>query len=134
MPRAEKDGTLLKVARVAQLDRVTASEAAGCGFDSRLAHHFCLHCPIPEIRSLGRYLSYLLVQNRRMKNRFIPVRILRTKRLIATFGTAQLYTNTDGHLELAGGTREDITAAKEWMSLFMHEAVPYTSWKKPRAR
>lgn len=30
-------------ARVAQLDRVTASEAAGCGFNSRLAHHiFCL--------------------------------------------------------------------------------------------
>ena len=28
------------VARVAQLDRVTASEAAGCGFNSRHAHHF----------------------------------------------------------------------------------------------
>ncbi len=27
-------------ARVAQLDRVTASEAAGCGFNSRRAHHF----------------------------------------------------------------------------------------------
>jgi small subunit ribosomal protein S21 len=27
-------------ARVAQLDRVTASEAAGCGFNSRHAHHF----------------------------------------------------------------------------------------------
>lgn len=27
-------------ARVAQLDRVTASGAAGCGFDSRRAHHF----------------------------------------------------------------------------------------------
>ena len=26
-------------ARVAQLDRVTASEAEGCGFDSRRAHH-----------------------------------------------------------------------------------------------
>ena len=29
-----------KAARVAQLDRVTASEAAGCGFNSRHAHHF----------------------------------------------------------------------------------------------
>jgi hypothetical protein len=28
-----------KAARVAQLDRVTASEAAGCGFNSRHAHH-----------------------------------------------------------------------------------------------
>jgi hypothetical protein len=27
-------------ARVAQLDRVTASEAAGCGFNSRRAHQF----------------------------------------------------------------------------------------------
>src|SRR5579883_1516459 len=27
-------------ARVAQLDRVTASEAAGCGFNSRHAHQF----------------------------------------------------------------------------------------------
>src|ERR1041385_6176250 len=27
------------VARVSQLDRVTASEAAGCGFNSRHAHH-----------------------------------------------------------------------------------------------
>jgi hypothetical protein len=27
-------------ARVAQLDRVTASGAAGCGFNSRRAHHF----------------------------------------------------------------------------------------------
>ena len=35
-------------ARVAQLDRVTASEAAGCGFNSRRAHQFrplfCRHC------------------------------------------------------------------------------------------
>ena len=29
-------------ARVAQLDRVTASEAAGCGFNSRHAHQFGL--------------------------------------------------------------------------------------------
>jgi hypothetical protein len=27
------------VARVAQLDRASASEAEGCGFDSRRAHH-----------------------------------------------------------------------------------------------
>jgi hypothetical protein len=33
-------GVLEAVARVAQLDRVTASEAAGCGFNSRHAHHF----------------------------------------------------------------------------------------------
>lgn len=33
-------GMSINFARVAQLDRVTASEAAGCGFNSRRAHHF----------------------------------------------------------------------------------------------
>ena len=29
----------------------------------------------------------------------------------------------DGKLELKGGSREDRSAAKEWISMFMHEAV-----------
>jgi hypothetical protein len=36
-------------ARVAQLDRVAASEAVGCGFNSRRAHQFPLFIPIPTI-------------------------------------------------------------------------------------
>ena len=31
---------LVKVARVAQLDRASVSEAEGCGFNSRFAHQF----------------------------------------------------------------------------------------------
>jgi hypothetical protein len=30
----------------------------------------------------------------------------------------------DGKLELKDGSPEDRTAAKEWISLFMHDAVP----------
>ena len=29
----------------------------------------------------------------------------------------------DGKLELRGGSKEDRQAAKEWISLFMHDAV-----------
>ena len=41
MGRSRGDSDI--VARVAQLDRVSASEAAGCGFNSRRAHHFPRH-------------------------------------------------------------------------------------------
>ena len=46
--------------------------------------------------------------------------------LIASFGDARLVRQLDGKMELRGGTPEDRTAAKEWISLFMHEAVPRT--------
>jgi hypothetical protein len=36
-------------ARVAQLDRVAASEAEGCGFNSRRAHQFLHSIPWPAI-------------------------------------------------------------------------------------
>ena len=39
------------------------------------------------------------------------------------FGQARLVKKLDGKLELVGGTREDRTAAREWISLFFHEAV-----------
>lgn len=45
-------------------------------------------------------------------------------RLIASFGNARLIKNWNGVLELRGGSEDDRTAAKEWISLFCHEAVP----------
>ena len=48
----------------------------------------------------------------------------KSERLITTFGKAQLVGLPDGSLELRGGQPQDQTAAKEWISLFMHEAVP----------
>jgi hypothetical protein len=44
--------------------------------------------------------------------------------LVARFGRAKLLSRADGRVELHGGTASDHTEAKEWVSLFMHEAVP----------
>jgi hypothetical protein len=43
--------------------------------------------------------------------------------LIACFGEARLLNRADGRVELRGGSEADRTEAKEWVSLFMHEAV-----------
>jgi hypothetical protein len=43
--------------------------------------------------------------------------------LIATFGTARLVRHLDGRHELIGGTEDDLTAAREWCSLFAHDLV-----------
>jgi hypothetical protein len=44
--------------------------------------------------------------------------------LVASFGQARLVRLADGKTELRGGSPEDRAAAKEWISLFWHEAVP----------
>ena len=44
--------------------------------------------------------------------------------LVARFGRAKLLSRADGRVELRGGTSADRTEAKEWISLFMHDAVP----------
>lgn len=40
----------------------------------------------------------------------------------ASFGEARLFRKPNGDYELVGGTAGDRVAAKEWVSLFMHEA------------
>lgn len=45
-------------------------------------------------------------------------------RVILRFGHADLVAVQRGRLELRGGTSADRTEAKEYISLFMHEAVP----------
>lgn len=42
---------------------------------------------------------------------------------IATFGNARLVKKLDGKYELIGGSRDDRRAAREWCSLFLHEAA-----------
>ena len=42
---------------------------------------------------------------------------------LATLGGARLVKHLDGKIELIGGTPADHTAAKEWISLFLHDAV-----------
>ncbi|MGC3960510.1 MAG: hypothetical protein QM813_22045 [Verrucomicrobiota bacterium] len=42
---------------------------------------------------------------------------------LATFGKARLIQKPNGKIELIGGTVADRIAAKEWVSLFLHEAT-----------
>jgi hypothetical protein len=44
-------------------------------------------------------------------------------RTVALFGDAQLVRHTNGRYELCGGSPADQTVAKEWISLFLHQAV-----------
>ncbi len=41
---------------------------------------------------------------------------------IAQFGQARLVKRADGRYELRGGTPDDHAEAREWASLFLHEA------------
>ena len=43
--------------------------------------------------------------------------------VIASWGEAKLIKRLDGKLELKGGSKEEHGEAKEWLSLFWHEAL-----------
>ncbi len=43
--------------------------------------------------------------------------------IIACFGQAKLVRQVNRKLELLGGSNDDRTAAREWISLFFHDAV-----------
>ena len=43
--------------------------------------------------------------------------------VLAYFGEARLIRYVDGTMELRGGSKEDRSEAREWISLFFHEAV-----------
>ena len=46
-----------------------------------------------------------------------------TEIIIATFGSAALLEKPEGGYALAGGSFDDRVEAKEWISLFLHEAL-----------
>jgi hypothetical protein len=77
---------------------------------------------IPLRKGLGHHLSDALCESARMNNR-ISLPVSRREKLITTFGRAKLIRLSNGATELRGGLAQDQTAAKEWISLFMHEAV-----------
>jgi hypothetical protein len=58
-----------------------------------------------------------------MKNRIKSLFGPKSERIVTTFGQARLVVLPDATMELRGGRSDDRTAAKEWISLFMHEAV-----------
>lgn len=42
---------------------------------------------------------------------------------IAVFGAARLVKHLDGKIQHLGGSRDDRRAAREWCSMFLHEAA-----------
>jgi len=58
-----------------------------------------------------------------MKNRLKLLGGNDSEWLITTFGRARLVRQSDGTVELRGGEPRDHTDAKEWVSLFMHDAA-----------
>lgn len=65
-----------------------------------------------------------LVQTGGMNTKSKSLLGLKPERLIAKFGPAKLVSLPDGTVELRDARAEDRTTAKEWISIFMHEAVP----------
>jgi len=67
-------------------------------------------------------LSYPWSYDRRMRMKFLPP-YKDEGEVVAYFGQARLIKFLDGRLELQGGSHADRAEAKEWMSMFWHEAV-----------
>ena len=42
---------------------------------------------------------------------------------VVVFGRAILVRHPDGKMELRGGSKDDRSDVKQWISMFMHEAV-----------
>ena len=43
--------------------------------------------------------------------------------VIASWGDAKLIKTLDGKYELVGGSKDDLTSAHEWISIFMADTV-----------
>jgi hypothetical protein len=64
--------------------------------------------------------------------------------LIALFGRAQLVRHLDGSCEIVGGSDEDRDAARDWISLYLHNVIlraaptprlviaPEARWRRPQ--
>ena len=71
---------------------------------------------------LGQALSVCLHETSRMKN-LLLLRWNGSARLVARFGSARLIRNKSGRFELRGGSKSEHLEAREWASLFLHEAA-----------
>jgi hypothetical protein len=57
-----------------------------------------------------------------MKYRHFSTKLKTQRRIVASFGRANLVRITGSNYELHDASPDDLTAAKEWVSLFLHEA------------
>ncbi len=54
--------------------------------------------------------------------------------VVAAWGEAQLMRYLNGKTELRGGSEQDRAQAREWMSLFWHEAAVGVDGPEPKRR
>jgi hypothetical protein len=102
--------------RARQRQSARRHRGTACLLDSRSAS---LRSIIVPLR-----LSHPLWQSGRiMKTIVNGLNERRYHSLIARFGQARLVARVDGSLELRGASSGTLTEVKEWISLFMHDAV-----------
>jgi hypothetical protein len=64
-----------------------------------------------------------------MINRNRSTKLKIQPRVVASFGRANLVRTARASYELRGASEDDLTSAKEWVSLFMHEAILSGEWR-----
>jgi hypothetical protein len=93
------------------------------GFDIVLVVRANPNNTVTNYFSPGQHLSNRLCQTDGMKN-INRLAVLRTQpQVLASFGRANLVRTAGSAYELRGGSEDELTSAKEWISLFLHEAV-----------
>ena len=68
-------------------------------------------------------MSNPLRHNAHMKLKMLDWLTRNKGETLAYFGDARLVKQLSGNIELIGGSPDDHTAAKEWVSLFLHTAA-----------
>jgi hypothetical protein len=58
-----------------------------------------------------------------MKLKTLSDRTETNEQVIALFGRGKLIKRSHSRFELIGGEQSDLTDAKQWISLFLHEAI-----------
>jgi hypothetical protein len=84
-----------------------------------IAHKYIL----PRFFSDGQRLSNWVCHTAGMKYTNRLTKPKTSCRVVASFGRASLVRIAGCNYELRGASEEDFTAAKEWVSFFLHEAV-----------
>jgi hypothetical protein len=60
-----------------------------------------------------------------MKRNRLPESLRNRNEVVATFGQAQLIRTLNGECQLKGGTEPHRLKAKEWVAMFVPEALRY---------
>ena len=98
--------------------------------ESGRVDYFCRLCLFKREKKLkkvkkrwggGQILSRGGYQNAGMNKKISGQK--RSHRVIARFGTAELHKNSPAIVHLQNASRSELIEAKEWMSLFLQDAV-----------